>query len=266
MKVNCLITGLYALAGLASAYPTHWDSNSGPKFTISGPKDPGTFESFQAAGSLRALLLLKNRLGRDGVFQLLRPDIDASNAFWHSVQANSTPGVWVPATAHVVVRGPGLTAASFAAWFGADTGDADKLLRANPEHYFESVTADPVTGVLVADILEAWDGKVTHFKIPEYGAPDRAAHPFLPKLPSFPQQFSGEGVLQDGTGVTFAVVHNSWRDTDDGKGVEAILTVWVHDGTPESLLEGLRQHQAVEFTNWLSNAQKDLASGKFKPS
>ena len=264
MRLYRLVALWYALVGFASAIPAPRGSHFKPKSIISGPTEPGTFETFQAAAAERALLLLKNHLGREGIFQLLKPDIEESNAFWHSALAKSPPGAWVPSTARVIVKGPGLTAASFAAWFGGDTGDADKLLRAEPEHYFEAVTADPVTGALVADILEAWGGRLTYFKIPEYGAPDRVAYPFLPALPDFPQQFSGGGTLQDGSGAVFMVVHNSWKDTADGKGVEAILSVWLPGATPVEVVEALRQHQAVEFTNWLSNAQSDIASGKFK--
>jgi len=221
-------------------------------------------QALNAAASKRALRTLKDALGRDGIFALLRSDIEASNTFWRDVVARSTPGRWEPNTAHVVFPGDErLNAVAFVTWLGSDTGDPDKLIAGHPEHYFESVDPHPTEpGVLTAVILEAWAGKVTSYRIPRYAAPDRQAMPFLQELPGFSVQAAGQGVLEDGT--AFAVAHNSFKDRDGG-GVEAVLTAWVPDGTPKDVRQAMREHQAVEFTNWLAAAERDILTGIFKP-
>jgi hypothetical protein len=248
-----------AIAALITGARTHHHHEN---ITIAGPVLPGTFQTFESAATTRALLNLKATIPPSQMYALLAAEIAHANAAWAGIIASSAPGVWVPARTHVAVPAPNLTVAAFLAWFGADTGDPLKLLRAHPEHYAESLSAGDAPGVQAARILEAWGSLVTAFRLPAYGAPDRARWPFLAPLPDYPAQAAGEAVLEDGRGTVFAVVHNSFKDMEGG-GVEAELTGWMPSSTPEEVLEGLREHQAVEWGNWLVNCQRDIEEGRF---
>src|SRR6187551_3657005 len=113
MKLNYITTLLPFQGLLVSALPTRDEASSEAHGTISGPKEAGTFDSFQALASQRSLLLLKERLGPAGLHEIFKSDIEESNKFWHTVVANSTSGSWVPSTVRVIVEGPGLTEAAF---------------------------------------------------------------------------------------------------------------------------------------------------------
>lgn len=74
----------------------------------------------------------------------------------------------------------------------------------------------------------------------------------------------GAVTLIDGTVIGH--IHNSFRDLPRGKdGIEAELYVWLPSGTPDDVVQGLRDHQSIEFSNWLKFAYSDIVSGKFKP-
>ncbi len=253
----------HLLLKMGSPNPT--GRSSGFAFEFSGPNEAGNAQDFEVAASRRALAILKTRLGEEAIYKLLQADIEATDQFWRDVVAKSVGGEMIPSTTHVLVQSnDGLTTGNFVAWFASDAGGPDKLIRGHPEHYVNRVGSDPAEpGALSATIVEAWAGKITRFRIPRYGMPDRDKSPFLQALPDYPVQLSGVPVLDDGT--AFAVVHNSFRDREGG-GLEALLTVWVPSVTPEDVMEGIRQHQAIEWVNWLSAAQRDIASGIFKVS
>ena len=232
-----------------------------PKFEVrllSGPKDQPTADPWELSNSRVVLLKFKDYLGPDAITKLLKPDIDRANAVWHAILANSTGG-HVPACAHV--ESNQLKAKDFNAWFGADTGDAHKMTGASPEHYVEAASASAVDGALAVDIIEAWGpGIVTQYRLPAYDGKQKQA--YVPPLDGYAFQAFGDATLLDGT--VFASVRNAFRDRPKG-GIEALLCVWLPDSTPEYIVEGLRQHQAVEFTNWLKFAYRDISSKAFIP-
>ena len=230
-----------------------------PKFEvrlISGPTASGGSDDFELSESRRALLRLKDNLGVQGLLNLLGPDIEFANAKWKTILENSTGGHIL---AEARLEATLLDAKSFLAWFDADTGDKHKMTGANPEHFIEQPLV--VNGILTGfDIVENWGDLVVHYTIPSYG--NNPKKPWMKKLPDWPYQAVGDAVLLDGKVI--GNIHNSFRDKVDGTGIEADLCVWLPDSTPEGVVEGLRQHQAVEFTNWLKFAHRDITSGTFR--
>jgi hypothetical protein len=86
--------------------------------------------------------------------------------------------------------------------------------------------------------------------------------------PEFPVQMVGEEQLKN-LNTTFANMHYSWRDLPKGAttcGVEAVLDMWMPSNTPEDVVEGMRQHLAVEYNRWVGRAYEDIKSGRFVPS
>jgi len=242
---------------------------SGYKFITSGPKLSAPVTTYELTTHKIAVKLLKDRLGPDGLLSLLQPDIKAADTVWHEVIANSTPGSWIPADGQAIGFFPNLTAVRFALWSQSPLADAANN-DANAEHYFKR-TVEISPGVLASEILEGWGGVTTLFAIPNYGAPNRTAHPFLRELPDFPYQGAGDKVLRDGTDAVFGVLHISMRDIDGSaygvacNGIEVLASVWYGDGAQDDFLEAERQHMVIEIINLTIQAQKDIESGAFKP-
>jgi hypothetical protein len=214
---------------------------------------PKTLEAYEITSSRRALLKLKDRLGVSGLLHALRPDIEHADSTWKEILLNSS-GHTIASEAHL--EATILDSQSFLAWFGADNGDPHKMTGAHPEHYIEEMSVS--NGTTTVSIVEAWGDVVTRYKIPSYG--NNPKKPWMRELPDFPFQAVGDAVLEDGT--TIGNIHNSFRDKPDGNGIELILCVWLPSATPKSIVDGLRQHQAVEFANWLTQAYRDLSNPK----
>ncbi|ORY10507.1 hypothetical protein BCR34DRAFT_602084 [Clohesyomyces aquaticus] len=171
-------------------------------------------QNFELSASRRALLLLKDRLTPSGLLKLLAKDINDADAAWHTILAKSS---------------------------------ANRIPAKSTVHATKATTTNGITSV---DAVETWASLFTQYTIPNYGPGPKKA--YMEKLSDFPFQAVGEAVLRDGT--VFADIHNSFRDKPDGCGIQAVLNVWVPDGAPRDVVEGMKQHQMVEFTNWLAFA------------
>jgi len=259
IKLSKLVALVYTLPAAA----TRVNRPHGSNISISGPGQPGDLASFRASASQRAFLLLKDRLGPDAIFRLLQPDIDTASAFWRAVVANATAGAWVPATARVV-EGPGLAAAAFTAWFGADTGDADNLLRGTRS----------TTRRLSAPTRPGGRWRTTSWRRGP-GASRTSRYPCTvarigPRARSCRRCRASPRSSRAGRCCRTARGPRSPSSTTHSATVPApwgsrrSRRWWVRDSTPADVLEALKEQQAVEFAKWLSNAQKDIASGKFK--
>ncbi|KAI8965846.1 hypothetical protein F5Y11DRAFT_258381 [Daldinia sp. FL1419] len=284
MRGNILLLSAFALRAAALN-----ETISGYKYFLSGPKVAQTKSEYEHAAADKALNLLETRLGKeplpdlpednvtailklkqdlgtDKLKNLLAPDQDDADKFWHDAIDKSGSG-WVSADARGVAFLPNVSFSAFAAWYSSPNADAANLA-ANPEHY-DKETVTTSTG-LSSHILEGWGGVTTNFTIPNFGKPDLDKDPFLRPLPEFPVQQAGDKVLRDGT--RFGVLHISLRPVkgaDYGQpfdGFEVYSTVWYQDGTQDDHLEQERRHMVIEIVNLTLQAQKDIESGKFTPS
>jgi len=248
---------------------TYTEIVAGHKFITSGPKFIASKETYELETHKTAVKLLKDRLGEEGLLNILQPDIKAANAFWHDVISKSS-GSWVSADAQAVGFFPNLTAVRFALWSQSPLADASNN-EANAEHYMKR-TVEISPGILASEILEGWGGVTTLFGIPNYGTPNRTTYPFLRPLPEYPYQAAGDKVLRDGTDAVFGVLHISIRDVDGAefgeegkKGVQVYSSVWYGDACTDDFLEAERRHMVIEIINLTIQAQKDLESGDFTP-
>ncbi|CAI6086611.1 unnamed protein product [Clonostachys chloroleuca] len=263
-----ILASAASLATFAVAEETYDEVVDGYRFIKSGPKELKPKDNYELEFARFTLNLLKTRIGADGLIELLQPDIKEADAFWHDVVDRSTDK-WVPTDGRAVAFLPNLTAYSFAAWSQSPFADRSNNA-ANPEHYVKRTTN--LNGTLQSEILEGWGGVTTHFSISDYSSPpNRAKHPMLRELPEFPFQAAGDKVLRDGTKTRFGVLHISARDVpgeeygSDIPGVDIYATVWYGDGVEDEHIEVERQHITVEIINQSIQAQKDIASGEFKP-
>jgi hypothetical protein len=259
-------SSLLLLLPAASLAHDFKETVEGYTFIKSGPKNLRPKIEYEMPSAWEALNQLKDNLGPEGLIKTLQPEIKKADEFWKDAIAKSS-GEWIDASGRGIAFLPNLTAIRFAAWSQSPLADAANN-QANPEHYLKR-TQQLENGTLVSEILEGWGGVTTHFRIPNYGTPDRKRHPFLRELPEFPIQAAGDKVLLDGT--LFGVLHISVRDVkgaDYGQkydGVEIYASVWYGDGVTDAHLEDERTHITNEIINLSLQAQKDIESGKFNP-
>ncbi|KAH6668507.1 hypothetical protein B0J14DRAFT_167117 [Halenospora varia] len=209
--------------------------------------------------SRRALLLLKDRLTPNGVLQVLANDIDNADAAWQAILAASSGQTPIPAISTVEALIPShiMNASAFLTWFSSPA--PHKLLQAHPEHYVEIESV--ANGITSINIVEEWGSLLFHYSIPNYGPGPKK--PYMATLKDYPYQAVGKVTLRDGTVI--ANIHNSLRDKEDGTGIEAVLYGWLPSAAPTDVIQGLRNHQSIEFSNWLQFAYNDTIGGDYFP-
>jgi hypothetical protein len=215
---------------------------------VSGPTSPGTASDWELFFARRALAMLKARLGRQGLLDLLQPDLAAS-AKTLTACATSSGRQWRPALTQL--HAEGLSAAEFLSYFHSIFDDSPKLVAAHPEHF-----------VLAAidgghQVVENLGQHITDFRI-TYTSEDQAIGELAP---DYPIRVAGTVALPDGTIIGHAL--HQFRET--GSGFDALLVIYFPAAAPEDLIEGHRQHLAVEFTNWITAAGISLGRTSHSP-
>ncbi|KAI0184903.1 hypothetical protein EV127DRAFT_221747 [Xylaria flabelliformis] len=246
--VLLLTAALGALAGPVTRRPAEL-----PVAVIEGAsKDLNSLELPQAN---QAILLFRSRLGENGTNALIAPDVAAADTFWHKTLSNSTTGKFVGGT----MRAQGYAPRSFfnsttvALWFYfGGTGWPNDFLQSSPEHYL-SLSGPGVRDPKAAlESIENWGpGPITYFK----GFPETKPD-FIPTLTEFPADYQRPLALQLADGTVFAHSLTAFRDLPGGIGVEIYQGIWIPDSAPAEVLQGLRAHITVEFSNWLKLAYK----------
>lgn len=203
----------------------------------------------------KAILLFRSRLGENGTNALIAPDVAAADVFWHETLASSTTGKFVGGT----MRAQGYAPRSFfnsttvARWFYfGGTGWPNDFLQSSPEHYLSLSGPGVRDSKAAIESIENWGpGPITYFKgIPE-PRPD-----FFPALPEFPADYQSSLALHLADETVFAHTLTAFRDLPGGHGVEIYQGIWIPDSAPAEVLQGLRAHITVEFSNWLKLAYK----------
>ena len=201
--------------------------------------------------SQRSLLLLKHRLGPEGLVELLEPDIKEADQTWISFMRDSD-GDPFPAFAHLNanVDKTALNASSLFKWI--DGADSSKFIYANPEKYIASRNSlsKNESGV---EMLETLGGLTTHFTLSKFK--EGGKKPFIAELPDFKFQRVAQFVLADGT--EFADFHYAARDREDGSGFEVMLYLWLPAATPINVVQEVSEHMAITFEGYLRMAYRD---------
>ncbi|KAI1129100.1 hypothetical protein F5Y10DRAFT_238875 [Nemania abortiva] len=240
-----LTVALGSLAGPVTRLPSEL-----PVAVIEGPsKDLNSLELPQAN---KAILLFRSRLGENGTNALIASDVAAADVFWHKTLANST-GTFVGGTMRAQGYAPRsfFNATTVARWFYSfGVGWPNDFLESSPEHYLSlsgSGVRDPTA---VLESIENWGpGPITYFKGILEPKPD-----FLPTLQEFPADTQAPLALHLKDGTVFAHSLTAFRDLPGGHGVEIYSGIWIPDSAPPEVLDGLRKHITVEFSNWLKLA------------
>lgn len=208
-----------------------------------GEDHDGTIDTFELFSARRALALLKRKLGRERLLELLDAEIKTGNAFLRA-QVERSAGQEMTGT--TVLRAHGITAAQFAGWLSRAFGREDVMLAGHPEHY--SIHHAPGRDVNIVETLGAyvcsffmrpWDASVV--------APDGAASPTNVRRSHI--------VLEDETVVGSV----STAFDEEVNGLTARLSVTL-PSTCGALVEQHLQHFAVEFRTWILLAAAEQVS------
>jgi uncharacterized protein len=215
---------------------------------VSGPTSPGTVADWELFFARRALATLKSKLGREQLLELLKSDIDSS-AEQLAAWAAASNGAWQPALTELRVTG--MSAAEFLAYFQSASADQPRLLAAQPEHF----VLVPVEGG--HQVVENLGPHIADFRV-IFTDED---HAVVDLDPNYPLRVAAVVRLPDGTLVGHAL--HQFRDTADG--FEVLLGIYFPGAASEELVEGHRQHLAVEFTNWIADAAASLGRNNSSP-
>ncbi|MGX6605001.1 hypothetical protein ACWKSP_23145 [Micromonosporaceae bacterium Da 78-11] len=212
---------------------------------VSGPPVSGGVDAFELAHARRALALLKSRIGRQGLLDLLAADIEEGNDYLRE-RAELSGGKFKSGTTVLAVRG--LKAGQFVRWLTTIFSDEPALLAAEPEHFV--IFTNPDTTVTVVENLGPYVSRVL---LPGYGVAatwaEEAINELLPEA-DFPFRRLADLSLPDGTVV--GRVLNQFGDTDEG--FTAHLTCYFPVECADEFVEHHREHLAVEFRNWITAA------------
>lgn len=210
--------------------PEHW-------VRLDGQDDDATIDGYELFSARRSLALLKGRLGREALLELLADDIAAGDDFLRE-QVRLSGGQELTGT--TVLRGRGIGAAAFDTWLAQAFGREDVLLAAHPEHY--SIHHAPGRDVNVVETLgefvcsffmRPWD--------PASAPADGARRSAI--------------LLEDGTVV--GAVATSFQDADGGLVGQLSVTL---PATCQALVEQHLEHFAVEFRTWILQASREQAA------
>jgi len=208
---------------------------------LSGDDSDSTIDGFELFSARRALELLKRKLGRERILELLQEEIAAGDAF---LRGHLDRSGGEEATGTTTLRARGISAAEFGAWLGAAFARDDVMLAGHPEHY--SIHAEPGQNVNIVETLDEyvcsffmrpWDDSVIvaqELPIESRGTAVRRSHM----------------LLADGTVV--GSIANAFDEEPDG--FTARLSVTLPATCAPAVIDQHLEHFAVEFRSWIRRA------------
>lgn len=208
---------------------------------VSGPTSGLSLVEYELLSARRALQKLKSLLGRERLIELLRAETDETEGNFNQWLAESG-GKFRPALTGLRVTG--LSTAEFFSYFDSIRSEEPKMLAAHPEHF---VIAEIDGGL---EVIENCGPYISHFRV-RFDDDSPAVDELLP---DYPVRMVGDISMREGS-VEARVLHQ-FKDTDDG--FEARLAIYFPAVVPDEVIEGYRQHQAVEFSNWIAAAAAAL--------
>lgn len=211
---------------------------------LSGEQDDSTIERFEVRAAQRALALLKAKLGRERLLDLLADEIAAGEAYLRDHVARSAGE---ETTGTTTLHAHGITAGQFTDWLSRAFGREDVLLAGHPEHY--SIHA----GGGRVNIVETLGDHVCSFYMREW---DEATTSTAQTGPDPTSGRRSRMVLEDGTIV--GGITNSFTDVEGG--FTAGLSVTLPASCGPTVVEHHLQHFAVEFHNWILRAASESSA------
>jgi hypothetical protein len=202
----------------------------------------------------KAIHLYRSHLGENGTSALVKSDVAAADAFWHKTLSNST-GKFVGATMRAQGYAPHevFNSTTVKLWFYfSGTGWPNDFLETSPEHYLSLSGPGVRDKQATTESIENWGpGPITYFTgiLEEKPA-------FMPSLNDYPPADQRPLALHLADGTLFAHSLTAFRDLPGGNGVEIFQGIWIPDSSPAEVLEGVRAHITVEFSNSLKFAYR----------
>ncbi|MFC8730921.1 hypothetical protein ACFT5B_00485 [Luteimicrobium sp. NPDC057192] len=217
-----------------------------PTVRLAGEETDSTIDEFELFSARRALELLKRKLGRERLLELLDEEIAAGEAF---LRGHLDRSAGEEATGTTTLRARGITSAEFGAWLGAAFAREDVMLAGHPEHW--SIHAEPGKDVNIVETLDEYvcsffmrpwdDSRTRQQELPGAGAPSARRSHML---------------LADGTVI--GSIANAFEDEPDG--FTARLSVTLPATCSPGVIDQHLEHFAVEFRKWILRAASELGT------
>lgn len=218
---------------LMESAPEHW-------VRLVGEDTDESIDGFELFSARRALGLLKGKLGRERLRELLRDEIAAGDAF---LRTNVERSSGQETTGTTRLRAHGITAAQFTDWLARAFGREDVMLAGHPEHY--SIHAEP--GITV-NIVETLGEYVCSFFMREWDDSVVVKRPS--NTSAKPAGRRSQMLLEDGTVV--GSIANAFDEEPDG--FTATLSVTLPATCGPGVIQQHLEHFAVEFRTWILRA------------
>lgn len=208
-------------------------AQTAPWVRLSGDDTDTAVDAMELFSARRALALLKARLGREPLLDLLREDIAAGDALFRDHLERSAGA---SATGTTVLHANGISAAEFVAWLSRAFAREDVMLAGHPEHF--SIHAAPGLGVNIVETLgesvcsffmRPWDGAV----VADESAPANARH----------------SLMSLGDGTVVGSISTAFSEAPGG--LEATLSVTLPVTCDPDVIQQHLDHFAVEFRTWI---------------
>ncbi len=213
-----------------------------PWVRLAGDDSDRRIDAYELFSARRALALVKKKLGRERLLELLAEEISAGDEFLRSHVKRSAGQ---EATGTTTLRAHGITAAQFTGWLGRAFAREDVMLAGHPEHY--SIHAAPGVNVNIVETLgeyvcsffmRPWNDAV----VPAAGSEKPAGR-------------RSHMLLKDGT-----VVGSIATAFDEEKGgLTARLSVTLPATCAPDVVEQHLEHFAVEFRTWILRAAAETS-------
>jgi hypothetical protein len=213
---------------------------------LAGEDTDSTIDGFELFSARRALALLKDKLGRERLLELLSGEIAAGEAFLRDHLERSAGE---ETTGTTTLRARGITAAQFGGWLGSAFARGDVMLAGHPEHY--SIHAEPGRNV---NIVETLDKYVCSFFMRPWDDSVIADQEVVSATDKRPAGRRSHMLLADGTVV--GSIANAFDEEADG--FTARLSVTLPVTCAPEVVEQHLEHFAVEFRTWILRAAAEI--------
>lgn len=209
---------------------------------LAGETTDSTIDGFELFAARRALALLKGKLGRDRILELLSDEIAAGEAFLRDHLERSAGE---QTTGTTTLRAHGISVGEFTAWLAQAFAREDVMLAGNPEHY--SIHAEPGSNVNIVETLGDYvcsffmrpydDSVVVDHDLPSGKPADRRSHMLF------------------GDGTVIGSIANAFDQDPDG--FTARLSVTLPATCSPDVVEQHLEHFAVEYRTWILRAASE---------
>lgn len=211
---------------------------------LAGEDHDETIDAFELTAARRALALIKGKLGRERLLELLRDEIAAGGAYMSDNVARSAGQELAGTT---TLRAHGISAPEFVGWLGQAFAREDVMIAGHPEHYSIHAGGGPVNIVetlgehVCSFFMRPWDAAADGPDAPDDGAVARRRSHML---------------LEDGTVI--GSIANAYHHESEGFSVR--LTVTLPASCGQYVVDHHLEHFAVEYRSWIRGAIRDLAA------